>query len=62
MNWILELLLEAFTTFQRRNDQDRSIVGESDLDRQARIGLITVVSISLALLLLGMGAYWLWWR
>ncbi len=62
MNALLEIIVDLILTLSpwRSGHEDRSIVGESDLDRRARKLLIGVIATSIALAL-AIGA-WIYFR
>ncbi len=60
MNFLLDILMEIIGRLLpgQRNHDDRSIVGESKMDRSAR--LWTIVGL-IVLVLIG-ASVWAWWR
>lgn len=42
--------------------QDRSVMGQSEMDKQSRRLVRTVCGVLIAMLLLGSGVWWMWFR
>lgn len=60
---LLGVLVDLLSPGSIRSREDRSIVGESPLDREAkRLGMqISLVLVLIAGALWGVGAWWGWW-
>jgi len=59
MNWLLDLFLDLVAMLWPwpDRDEDRSIVGRSKMDHQARKALLVILTV---VALLACGGYWIW--